>query len=80
MTLVFGKQNWGDVFQRKLMKNMYPTHFLHFVTGRSLIAWKEGLKTIVQTKMTAVKRNSISSVMRAKPAYQMVTILLVHSY
>ena len=72
MILVSGNQKLGDVFQGKLMKMMEIWHLLHFVTGRSLIV----LGIIVQTKARAVKallrKRPIFSVMKAKPAYQMV--------
>ena len=57
---------------------MYITPFLHFVTGQSSIAWEvcQAYNNIVQIKTKAVKRNSISSAMKAKPAYQMVKILI----
>ena len=55
---------------------MYTIHFLHFVTGQSLIAWMDGSITIVQiTKTKAVQTmimKSISSVIIVKLAYQKV--------
>ena len=79
MTLAFGKQKLGDVFQRKYMIIHIPvTHFLQFVTGQSLIVWMLSIKAggnIVQTKTKAVKtmiKKCISSVIVVKPAYQRV--------
>ena len=81
MTLVFGEQKLGDVFQRKsMMMNMDITHFLHFVTGQSSIAWTkiyQPVDNIVQIETKAVKRKSISSAMKAKHAYQMVVTILL---
>ena len=74
MTLVSGNQKPGDVFQMIMIK---LTHTLQFVTRLKLIAWVDGLMNIVQTKMKAVKRNSISSVVKVKPAYQVVIIFLI---
>ena len=50
MTLVFGKQELRDVFQKKcmIMVKKDITHFLHSVTGLSLIAQKDISQTIVQ--------------------------------
>ena len=79
MTLVFGKQELEDVFQKKSLMKIDITLFLHFVTRQSTIAWTmvyQALGNIVQIKTKAVKRNSISSAMKAKPAYQMVKILI----
>ena len=84
MTLAFGKQKLGDVFQRKwmILKTIHVTHFLQFVTAQSLIARKDCLEIIVQTKTKAVKPMKamvwkiLSSAMIVKPAYQMVTIVL----
>ena len=81
MTLVFGKQELGDVFQKKcMMMKIEVTPLLHFVTGQSLIACMECSQTIVQTKTKAVKtmtmiQKSSSSVMIVKPAYQKVNSL-----
>ena len=55
---------------------MHITPFLQFVTGLSLIALMDISISIVQTIMKAVKKKIISSAMKVKPAYQMVTILL----
>ena len=76
MTSAFGKQKVGDVFKRNclVIKN-YFIHFLHFVTGLSLIAWKGIGKIIVQITKKAVKtmiKKSIFSVKIVKPAYQKV--------
>ena len=78
MTLVSGKQKVGDVFQRNCLMKTYFIHFLHFVTGLSLIAWKDNSNCIVQTIIKAVKRKIISSAMKARRAYQMVMILFTY--
>ena len=87
MTLVFGKQKPGDVFQRKrmIMNTWKFTYLLHFVTGLSLIAQKMIILfgDIVQTKTKAVKamiKKSFSSVTIAKPAYQKANLIDLTSY
>ena len=77
MTLAFGELKLGNVFQEKCgtLQIGVDTHFLHFVTALSIIAWMDGSKTIVQTEMKAVEamiKKSISSVIVVKPAYKKV--------
>ena len=67
-----------------ILNIMNITHFLHFVTGQSLIAWMDSIKIIVQTKMKAVTSikamvgKILSSAIVVKPAYRMVTIFLIY--
>ena len=82
MTLVFGEQKLGGVFQKKCIIKMKKdiTPFLHFVTGQSSIAWTkiyQPVDNIVQIETKAVKRKSISSAMKAKHAHQMVVTILL---
>ena len=80
MTLAFGEQKLGDVLFQRLYQIII--HFLHFVTEQSSIAHTlfQALENIVQIETIAVKRSSISSAMKAKPAYQMVKIsIFIHT-